>query len=91
MDNGNTALFLLEFTPAMSFESLGLSSNVQQAMLDAGYTAPTPVQNKVIPMALKGRDLLVAAQTGTGKTAAFIGPMLDLIGAAATPAGASIS
>lgn len=70
----------------MSFESLGLSSKVQQALIDAGYTAPTPVQNKMIPVALKGRDLLVAAQTGTGKTAAFIGPMLDLIDADSTPA-----
>ena len=86
MDNGNSTLSPMEFTPAMRFESLGLSSQVQQAMLDAGYTVPTPVQNKVIPMALKGRDLLVAAQTGTGKTAAFIGPMLDIVSAASTPA-----
>ncbi|MFT7219271.1 MAG: ATP-dependent RNA helicase RhlE [Candidatus Azotimanducaceae bacterium] len=70
----------------MSFESLGLSNKVQRALIDAGYTAPTIVQNKSIPLALKGRDLLVAAQTGTGKTAAFIGPMLDLLGDAPPPA-----
>ena len=55
----------------MSFESLGLSPAVCAPLARLGYTTPTPVQLKSIPIVLTGRDLLARAQTGTGKTAAF--------------------
>jgi ATP-dependent RNA helicase RhlE len=60
-----------------SFSSLGLSPQLLQAVEDAGYTTPTPIQAQAIPLALKGRDLIGLAQTGTGKTAAFTLPILD--------------
>ena len=61
----------------MSFESLGLSAELLRAVHDQGYTEPTPVQARCIPAVLAGRDLLAAAQTGTGKTAGFAMPMLQ--------------
>ncbi len=61
----------------MSFESLGLSARLVQNALRAGYTAPTPIQTAAIPVALTGRDVLGCAQTGTGKTAAFVLPTAD--------------
>ena len=60
----------------MSFESLGLTPELLRAVADQGYTEPTPVQREAIPLVLAGRDLLAGAQTGTGKTAAFVLPML---------------
>ena len=63
----------------MRFEDLGLSPEVLRAVADAGYTEPTPIQEKAIPIALQGRDLLGGAQTGTGKTAAFTLPMIDIL------------
>ncbi|HQW38141.1 MAG TPA: DEAD/DEAH box helicase, partial [Usitatibacteraceae bacterium] len=63
----------------MSFESLGLAAPICQAVAAAGYTAPTPVQERVIPEALEGRDLMVSSQTGSGKTAAFMLPALQLL------------
>src|SRR5271163_4776929 len=63
----------------MSFEDLGLSPEVLKAVTDAGYTAPTPVQEQAIPFVLMGRDVLGCAQTGTGKTAGFTLPMLDIL------------
>ena len=62
----------------MSFESLGLSAPVLQAVADKGYTAPTPIQEKAIPIVLMGRDVLGCAQTGTGKTASFMGFIPDV-------------
>jgi ATP-dependent RNA helicase RhlE len=59
------------------FESLGLSPTVLHAVADAGYTTPTPIQREAIPIALKGRDIMGLAQTGTGKTAAFTLPIVD--------------
>ncbi|MEX0871749.1 MAG: DEAD/DEAH box helicase [Aquisalimonadaceae bacterium] len=59
------------------FQSLGLSAPVLQALQDAGYEAPTPIQANSIPPLLAGRDLLGQAQTGTGKTAAFALPLLS--------------
>ena len=54
----------------MSFADLGLSEEVLKAVTDAGYSEPTPIQEKAIPTVLMGRDILGCAQTGTGKTAA---------------------
>ena len=61
----------------MSFDKLGLSEKVLAAVKAAGFTDPTPIQEKAIPFALQGRDILGVAQTGTGKTAAFTLPMLN--------------
>ncbi len=63
----------------MSFESLGLSAPVLQAVSEKGYTKPTPIQEKAIPIVLMGRDVLGCAQTGTGKTASFVLPMIDIL------------
>jgi superfamily II DNA/RNA helicase len=65
----------------MSFEDLGLSPEVLKAVADAGYTAPTPIQEQAIPYVLMGRDVLGCAQTGTGKTASFTLPMIDILAA----------
>ena len=61
----------------MSFDSLGLAPALLRALADYGYTQPTPIQAAAIPPALAGQDLLAAAQTGTGKTAAFALPLLQ--------------
>ena len=63
----------------MSFASLGLSQALVTAVHNAGYESPTPVQQQAIPAALKGQDLMVAAQTGTGKTGGFALPILQKI------------
>ena len=62
-----------------SFQSLGLSAELLRAVADQGYTEPTPIQAQAIPVVLSGRDLLGAAQTGTGKTAGFTLPILQLL------------
>jgi superfamily II DNA/RNA helicase len=64
-----------------SFSDLGLSPEVLQAVADAGYTEPTPIQAQAIPIVLQGRDVLGIAQTGTGKTAGFTLPMIDRLAA----------
>ena len=61
----------------MSFSKLGLSDPILKAVSDAGYSQPTDIQQKAIPIILSGRDLMAAAQTGTGKTASFVLPMLQ--------------
>ena len=61
---------------ALTFADLGLSPKVLSAVTDAGYTVPTPIQAGAIPHALQGKDVLGIAQTGTGKTASFVLPML---------------
>jgi len=61
----------------MSFQSLGLSPALLRPLVEQGYTAPTPIQERAIPLALAGHDLLAGAQTGTGKTAAFGLPLLQ--------------
>lgn len=63
----------------MSFESFGLATNVMKGIQEAGYQVPTPIQQKAIPILLQGRDIIGCAQTGTGKTAAFVLPMLHRI------------
>jgi ATP-dependent RNA helicase RhlE len=60
-----------------TFDELGLQQPLLDAVRDAGYTHPTPIQRQAIPLALKGRDLMGLAQTGTGKTAAFTLPIVD--------------
>src|SRR4051794_26036219 len=69
----------------MSFESLGLTPELLRAVADQGYSEPTPVQGESIPLILGGRDVLAGAQTGTGKTAAFVLPLLQLLNASRTP------
>ncbi|MDZ5604189.1 DEAD/DEAH box helicase [Pseudomonas sp. RP23018S] len=69
----------------MSFASLGLSEALVRAIEAAGYTQPTPVQQRAIPAALQGRDLMVAAQTGTGKTGGFALPILERLFPAGHP------
>jgi len=71
----------------MSFESLNLNPALVQALAAAGYTEPTPVQAKAIPVALTGFDLMVSAPTGTGKTAAFVLPALQRLALAPTKHG----
>ena len=61
----------------MSFDSLGLRAELLRAISDSGYTEPTPIQAQAIPLILEGRDVLAAAQTGTGKTAGFTLPLLQ--------------
>jgi ATP-dependent RNA helicase RhlE len=63
----------------MSFSELGLSDKLVRAVAEQGYTTPTPIQAQAIPAILKGGDLLAGAQTGTGKTAGFTLPMLQLL------------
>src|SRR5262245_59564517 len=59
-----------------SFEQLGLIPEVVSSVREAGYTSPTPIQQQAIPIALKGRDLIGLAQTGTGKSAGFTLPIV---------------
>jgi superfamily II DNA/RNA helicase len=61
----------------MPFNGLGLSESIVKAIQELGFTKPTPVQEKTIPLILKGKDIIASAQTGTGKTAAFGLPTLD--------------
>ena len=61
----------------MNFDELGLAPEILRAVHDAGYTEPTPIQQQAIPVVLQGHDLMGGAQTGTGKTAGFVLPMLQ--------------
>lgn len=65
----------------MTFSELGLSEDVLRAVADAGYVEPTPIQRQAIPVVLMGRDVLGCAQTGTGKTAGFTLPMIEILAA----------
>jgi ATP-dependent RNA helicase RhlE len=67
----------------LTFAQLGLTPDLLRAVARSGYTEPTPVQREAIPLVLAGRDLLAGAQTGTGKTAAFVLPMLQNLAASA--------
>ena len=63
----------------MTFDHLGLSPKVLTAIKEAGYEVPTPIQEQAIPLVLMGRDVLGCAQTGTGKTASFTLPMIEIL------------
>ena len=65
----------------MSFSALGLSDELVHAVVECGYTKPTPIQAQAIPIVLSGKDLLAGAQTGTGKTAGFVLPILQRLNA----------
>jgi len=69
----------------MSFVTLGLADGLLRAVADEGYSVPTPIQARAVPEILAGHDLLAAAQTGTGKTAAFTLPLLQMLTANAAP------
>ena len=69
----------------MSFESLGLMAELLRAVSDKGYSAPSPIQLQAIPLVLEGRDIMGAAQTGTGKTAGFTLPLLQRLMETAKP------
>ncbi|WP_136417635.1 DEAD/DEAH box helicase [Herbaspirillum sp. ST 5-3] len=65
--------------PAVRFEDFGLSPDILRALADQGYVHPTPIQAEAIPIVLQGRDVMGAAQTGTGKTAGFSLPIIQLL------------
>jgi len=65
----------------MSFQSLGLNNALLKAVEKQGYKTPSPIQEKAIPLILEGKDVLASAQTGTGKTAGFTLPMLQILDA----------
>ena len=63
----------------MPFSKLGLAEPITKAVTELGYNKPTPIQKQAIPVVLAGKDLIAAAQTGTGKTASFVLPLLELL------------
>src|ERR1700753_1121319 len=67
----------------MNFDELGLAEPLLRAVHEYGYTTPTPIQLQAIPVVLAGGDLLAGAQTGTGKTAGFVLPILERLSKAA--------
>lgn len=71
----------------MSFDSLGLNADILRAVTEQGYNEPTPIQRQAIPVVLAGRDLMASAQTGTGKTAGFTLPLLQLLSSKPAPKG----
>ena len=72
--------YFIIFENFMTFETLGLSDSLLRAVAHTGYTTPTPIQTQAIPAILSGGDVMAAAQTGTGKTAGFVLPMLQQLG-----------
>ncbi len=74
----------------MSFSTLGLCQALQKAVAELGYSSPTSIQKKAIPVVLQGKDLVAAAQTGTGKTASFVLPLLEKLNTTRTLRGKRI-
>ena len=70
----------------MNFDQLGLIEPIARAVRDKGYDQPSPIQAKSIPVILEGGDLMASAQTGTGKTAAFVLPLLQQLADGPRPA-----
>ncbi len=68
-----------EAAPEITFNDLGLAPELLRAVADEGYTRPTPIQARAIPLVIGGKDIMGGAQTGTGKTAAFTLPILQRI------------
>ncbi|MFC0409330.1 DEAD/DEAH box helicase [Roseomonas elaeocarpi] len=68
-----------EAEPLPGFDTLGLGEELLRGIAEAGYVTPTPIQAQAIPIVLMGRDVLGVAQTGTGKTASFVLPMMDIL------------
>ncbi len=79
LDNLELPQDLVATEQDVTFESLGLHPTILRALNEVGYTHPTPIQAKAIPDGLAGRDIMASAQTGTGKTAAFTLPALNLL------------
>ncbi len=75
----DTAEAVVVAEETQDFASLGLSEPILRALHDKGYLNPTPIQAQAIPSVLMGRDVLGCAQTGTGKTAGFTLPLLDIL------------
>ncbi len=73
----------------MTFAELGLAEPIQRSLVSEGYSIPTPIQAKAIPVVMEGKDILGSAQTGTGKTAAFALPILHRLANAKSPAGSA--
>ncbi|HEU4372670.1 MAG TPA: DEAD/DEAH box helicase, partial [Telluria sp.] len=65
--------------PVARFDQFGLAPAILRALTDQGYVHPTPIQAQAIPIVLQGRDVMGAAQTGTGKTAGFSLPIIQLL------------
>jgi ATP-dependent RNA helicase RhlE len=76
---GSYAVWAIIGKYKMSFENLGLSNELLRAIETQGYTTPTPIQTQAIPAIFEGKDILAGAQTGTGKTAAFALPLLQML------------
>ena len=74
----------------MQFSQLGLSAPLLKAVTALGYTTPSPIQEQAIPVILSGKDVLAAAQTGTGKTAGFALPIMEKLAASNKPRGNSV-
>ena len=77
--------------PINNFQSSGLSTVLLENVLRAEYTVPTPVQKHGMPIIMAGRDLMASAQTGSGKTAAFLLPIIDRIITTRAPSGTGLS
>lgn len=67
------------YTPKHTFETFEINKTLKRNIVSKGYTTPTPIQDKVIPIIINGRDVLGIANTGTGKTAAFLIPLIELV------------
>ena len=70
---------VVEYEPQNLFSDFGIDNRLVDALKNMGITKPTPIQDQIIPIILKGRDVVGLAETGTGKTAAFLVPLIELI------------